>query len=100
MFKVSYNKSSFLVTLPVSLPVSLPALKSFSSYVMINGKKNCAEDIVPGEIFSFNTSVDLELNLEKGRYWILYFTKNNNNSEQKSIIKRVMSRFCQLNDCE
>jgi len=63
---------------------------------MINSKKSCAEDIVPGEIFSFNTSVDLELNLEKGRYWILYFTKN---SEQKSIIKRVMSRFCQLNDC-
>ena len=95
MFKVSYNKSSF----PVSLPVSLPALKPFSSYVMINAEKSCAEDIVPGEIFSFNTSVDLELNLEKGRYWILYFTKNNN-SEQKSIIKRVMSRFCQLNDCK
>ena len=99
MFKVSYNKSSFPVSLPVSFPVSFPVLKSFSSYVMINGKKSCAEDIVPGEIFSFNTSVDLELNLEKGRYWILYFTKNNN-SEQKSIIKRVMSRFCQLNDCK
>ena len=99
MFQVKYNPSCGSLIQSDTGRVSGRKFKYLIlSYVMMNGKKSCAEDIVAGEIFSFNTTVDLELNLEKGRYWILYFTKNNA-SEQKSIIKRVMSRFCQLNNC-